>query len=505
MGTWHRRVAIAVLALATVAVTGAERASPPAPESLPASGISASLSTGELRNLVKTAYFWGLSQVGFYELRYVFTQDARMPAYRGINRLAQNRQLLTAKDRYATTPNASTLYSGGFFDVSRQPMVVMTPKVDDGRYWSIQALDPYAEWFIVAGSQFTENKPQHYLVIGPNWHGRLPPGFNANQVIRARSDTFSIVARIGLRTRDSADFASAHRLMDGITMVPLDMWQQHGEQRIALDAQPKVSANYRSFPRMSQIQDIMHQMTVEDYLQLVSLVINDPSITKRADSAKEKEALQQLARLGLREGVMFDPASMTEAQRTAAASAFQEARQEGRKAFEAAQVDMNGWKLQTSLSYDINDYRVRAGAADYAWGSPVPYQSHTIAFGLTDSKGRPLDAAHKYTLTFDVKQLPPVTEFWELPVYDDDGYFVDNPINRYSATSGLFDAGAYQVEDGKLTFYLQNEPPKGQAQGRNWLPTPKAGAFRLAARFYGPTSPLVDGGYPMPRIVRVDE
>src|SRR5690606_23547818 len=115
----------------------------------------------------------------------------------------------------------------------------------------------------------------------------------------------------------------------------------------------------------------------------------------------------------------------------------------------------NGWKLQTSLGYDDNDYVLRAGAAEIAWGSPVPYQSHTIAYGLQDADGQPLDGRHRYTLTFDLDQLPPVTEFWELPIYDDYGYFVDNPIDRYSATSYMQRNGDFAVHDGKLTFYLQ--------------------------------------------------
>lgn len=147
---------------------------------------------------------------------------------------------------------------------------------------------------------------------------------------------------------------------------------------------------------------------------------------------------------------------------------------------------------------------LRAGAAEIAWGSPVPFQSHTIGFGLVDDQGRKLDGAHRYTLSFHIDQLPPVTEFWEMPVYDDYGYFVDNPIDRYSATSYLHQAGAYHVANGRLTFYLQSEPPTDPNQLRNWLPIPKSGGFRLAPRFYGPTSGLIDGSYPMPRLMRND-
>jgi hypothetical protein len=504
MSTWSIRLSATILAAALLlgVHSGKIQASGNAPPPLPPAIVDASLPAAEFEDLVKTAYFWGLSQVGYYELRYVFTQDAHMPAYRGINRLAQNRQLLTAKDRYATTPNASTLYSGGFFDVSQQPMIVTTSKVEDARYWSIQAADAYANWFFVTGSQFIENKPQRFLIIGPNWRGALPSGFSANQIIRAPSDSFVITARIGLKTRDKQDFVLAYQLMDGLSMMPLDRWKQAGEKDVPLDLQPKVAANYRSFPRMAQIPDIARQMTVTDFLQLLSLVINDPSIRRPADSAKEAATLQQLARLGLREGALFDPAALSQAQTATAAKVFHEARQEARDRFNASQVDMNGWKLQTSLFYDSNDYRLRAGTADYAWGSPVPYQSHTIGFAMNDAQGLPLDATQPYTLTFEVDHLPPVTEFWELPVYDDDGYFVDNPLNRYSATSGLLQANAYAVKDGKVTFYLQNQAPNDPNQLRNWLPTPKSGAFRMAARFYGPTSSLVDGSYPMPKIVR---
>jgi hypothetical protein len=254
---------------------------------------------------------------------------------------------------------------------------------------------------------------------------------------------------------------------------------------------------------MKQIADTARAMTPMDYFQLLSLAINDATITKRTDSVREVETLKRLGRIGLRDGTVFDPDKLTAAQRSLLEKAFTDARVTARKAMSGALVDMNGWKLQSSLFYDDNDYPARAGAVDVAWGTPVPYRSHTIGYVFDDAKGAKLDGAKRYTLTFDVDALPPVTEFWELPVYDGFGYFVDNPINRYSATSYLYKVGAYAVKNGKLTFYLQSEKPANEDEARNWLPTPKSGPFQLAARFYGPTTGLVDGSYPMPRIVEV--
>lgn len=467
--------------------------------------IDPALNAKEIKQRSKEAFFWGMQQVGFYELRHVLTQMEGTPAYRGINRAIVNTRLFSARERFATTPNASTLYSGGIFDLRHESIVVETPQMPEGRYWSVQAADQYAHWFFFVGSPFTGNAPQRYLIVGPDWKGRFPPGFKGPQIIRATSNAVTIILRLGvLDARDGNELAEAGRLVKSASILPLSLWASNGGKPVPLDRQPMVKSDYASFPRMDKISDLTRSMTPLDYLQLVSLVINDPSMTKRRDSAKELATLKRLAGIGLKEGQRFDPSRLTPAQIKAVEAGFFEARQEAQQAFATSLIDMNGWKLQTSLFYDDNDYVLRAGAAEIAWGSPVPFESHTIGFGLADDQGRKLEGGHRYTLTFEVDKLPPVTEFWELPVYDDYGYFVNNPIDRYNATSYLYRAGAYHVADDRLTFYLQSEPPTDPDQLRNWLPIPKRGGFRLAPRFYGPTSPLIDGSYPMPRLIPND-
>jgi len=464
--------------------------------------IDPSLSSAELKAVGEEAFYWGLNQAEFYELRYQFTQNRDSPMFRGLNRAFINRRLFDAKSsRIATTVNASTLYEGGNFDVSQEPMVVLTPKMEGDRYWSIQAADPYANWFFMIGDQFTGDAPQRYLIIGPRWKGKLPAGFRSTEIIRATSDSFSMTLRIAVTDRTDKDFADTYRFMEGVSMTPLSLWEKNGRKPVPLSEQPTVTGDYPTFPRMKQIVDVARTMTAMDYYQLLSLAINDPTITKRTDSVHEVETLKQLARIGLKEGVLFEPDRLTPQQKSTLEAAFAEARAHARTAMNDALQDMNGWKLQSSLFYDDNNYPARAGAVDVAWGTPVPYKSHTIAYVFDDSEGRKLDGAKQYTLTFDVRNLPPVTEFWELPVYDAYGYFVDNPINRYSATSYLYNAGAYAVKDGKLTFYLQSDRPADPDQARNWLPTPRQGNFQLAARFYGPTTGLIDGSYAMPRIM----
>jgi hypothetical protein len=59
------------------------------------------------------------------------------------------------------------------------------------------------------------------------------------------------------------------------------------------------------------------------------------------------------------------------------------------------------------------------------------------------------------------------------------------------------------TEDDKLVIYVQHDEPTDPNQRRNWLPAPKDG-FRFTARFYGAATPLIDGRYDMPGVVRMD-
>jgi hypothetical protein len=490
------------LALAAPAAPIALPASPSLP-ALPTIGFDAGLSTADIEALSAEAFYWGLNIAGFYELRYVYTQMEENPAFRGVNRLQAQNNLADASARYATTINASTLYSGGAFDVSKEPIVIEAPAVTGKRYWSIQAGDQNANWFFMAGSQFTGDEAQRYVVVGPRWRGTLPADLRSTRIIKSTSDSFTLAVRVAVTTRDATDMAAARKVVNGVAAAPLSLWRANGGKIPPLAEQAVIKGNYRTFPRMRQIVDYGRTMTASDFLQLLSLSINDPAITRRADSAQELTTLAKLSKLGLREGVLFDPAKLTPTQVAAANAGFAAARRKAKVALEKSLIDMNGWRLQSSLFHDDLNYIVKAGADDVAWGTPVPYQSHTIAYIFRDSEGRPLEGNRRYTITFDLKDLPPVTEFWELPVYDSAGYFIPNPINRYSVTSYQLAADAFATKGGKVTFYFQPERPSSPEQARNWLPTARDDRFQLAARYYGPMAPLVDGTYPMPKIMQV--
>jgi len=218
--------------------------------------------------------------------------------------------------------------------------------------------------------------------------------------------------------------------------------------------------------------EIANKLTSIDLLQLVSLVLNDPTMTLRTDSAKEIATLAKLAKLGLAPGVKFDPSSISDAQKQVVDSAFAEAKAESTKHVQSAFIDRNGWLGYSEMDQDINDY-VRQGYYGLTTiGAPIPKRSHSAAFCFTDPDHKPLVGTSKYTMAFKLDDMPPVTEFSELPIYDDGGYFIDNEISRYSINSFMLDHGELHAADGKLVIYIQNEKPRDPNQLKNWLPAP---------------------------------
>ncbi|MGH6806380.1 MAG: DUF1214 domain-containing protein, partial [Ensifer adhaerens] len=111
---------------------------------------------------------------------------------------------------------------------------------------------------------------------------------------------------------------------------------------------------------------------------------------------------------------------------------------------------------------------------------------------------RAYHGANKYVLTFPKGYLPPVRGFWSVTMYNDQYFFIDNPINRYSISARQ---DLKVNADGSTDIYIQNESP-GAEKEANWLPAPKD-KFILMMRLYWPDdSPpsILDGSWVIPPV-----
>jgi hypothetical protein len=462
----------------------------------------AELTPAEARSIAKEAFLWGMHPVAIYHLRYNLAQNEKGPRYVGINRLSWDRKPMKALPRVATTPNATTLYGFAALDLSKEPVVITVPEIKD-RYWSIQLYDNYARWWHLIGNQFNAPGPVRRLVIGPNWSGKLPEGFVGADIVQSSSDFAGVGARVALTDDTDEEFKVVNAIQDRITVMSLSQWIAAGRKEVKAEDVPLTKGAYPIFPGMETVKEPGRLKGV-DFLRWVSLILNDASFTKQTDGYQEIEAFARFERLGLKAGKTFDPENLTPAIKAAVEDGIEDGRKDVlAQIAKGFGVQRNGWSFSNDLGYRDTDWLQRARWGFIAIGAPVPSRSHTAAFCLKDSQGRPLSGEYRYTITFDLNDMPPVTEFWEMPLYDREGYFYDNPINRYSLNSYMLKRGKLHTEGGKLVIYVQHDQPADPKQRQNWLPAPKDG-FQFAARFYGPYTPVIEGSYNMPGVVRVD-
>ncbi|WP_237217540.1 DUF1214 domain-containing protein, partial [Falsiroseomonas oryziterrae] len=155
----------------------------------------------------------------------------------------------------------------------------------------------------------------------------------------------------------------------------------------------------------------------------------------------------------------------------------------------------NSWLyLASGMGNYGTDYLRRAVVAMLGLGANLPEDA---IYPLThvSGDGRPLDGANRYVLRFPRGQEPPVNAFWSVTLYDQEGFQVANPINRFAI--GDRD-GMVRGADGTIEILIQNADP-GADRRANWLPAP-AGPFNLTLRLYGPDAQAIDGRWSPPAV-----
>ena len=158
---------------------------------------------------------------------------------------------------------------------------------------------------------------------------------------------------------------------------------------------------------------------------------------------------------------------------------------------------INGWNFNDRTGVYGKDYLQRAFITFFGLGANLPEDAiypHTSV----DSDKKALNGANKYVIHFGKDETPPVNGFWSLTMYNDQYFFVENPLNRYSISPrNNFKFNS----DGSLDLYIQNESP-GKDKESNWLPAPKD-KFNLMLRFYWPKEKIIRGTWQPPAVKKV--
>jgi hypothetical protein len=469
-----RPLSFILTCLAASALTGCDSkpAEAPAPSGL---------TTAEATSIATDAYIYGYPLVTVEMTRRVSTNVEKQVGMRGpMGQFMNAASYPNAAYRDITAPNADTLYSQAWLDLSKEPYVLSLPDEKD-RYFLMPMLDGWTTVFQVPGKRTTGTKAQKYLISGPGWTGTVPDGVTQYQ---SPTNMVSILGRTYC-TGTPQDYAAVHAIQDQYKLVPLSSYGK--------PYTPPAGKVDPSIDMKTPVREQVNNMNVSAYFNLLATLMKDNPPT-----AEDAPIVARMAKIGIVPGQPFDSSKLDPAVVTAIQAVPKDAFGKIMGNFKDAGTMVNGWLFTTKTGIYGTDYLTRATITAIGLGANRP-QDAVYPTSDVGTDGKPYDgAANKYVLHIDKGQMPPVNGFWSLTMYNDQYFFVDNPLNRYTLSSrNKFVSNA----DGSVDMYLQSDSP-GKAKEANWLPAPK-GRFIPMLRLYWPkeTPPsIIDGTWKIPAI-----
>ncbi|MFC7472738.1 DUF1254 domain-containing protein [Dankookia sp. GCM10030260] len=387
-----------------------------------------------------------------------------------------------ASFRDVTAPNADTLYTTAWIDLAREPWILGLPDMK-GRYFLFPMLDAWTNVFQVPGTRTTGTGAQTYAITGPGWRGTLPPGVKE---YKSPTNMVWILGRIYC-TGTPEDYAAVHALQDACRIVPLSA---HGKAHTPPAGQVDPGLDMKT-----AVREQVNRMPLPDYLALAAelLKANPPA-------AADAPMLPKLARLGIVPGQGFDRARLdVDLAARVPQLAFDRIMLHFR--FSGGDIQSaNGWSFTTKTGLYGTNYLQRALVTAIGLGANRP-QDAVYPVSKADADGKAYDGASQYVIRFPAGQLPPVQGFWSVTMYDENFFFVANPIDRYSISARQ----ALQANpDGSVDLHVQRASP-GAGREANWLPAP-AGKFQLMLRMYWPDEndpSILNATWQMPAVRKV--
>lgn len=428
----------------------------------------------EMKRLAQDVYVYA------YPLVLMDVSKQVMTAKQPINRFLHSRSFPDHTFTDVVSPNADTLYSTAWLDLSQEPIVLSVPPMGK-RYYLMPMLDGWTNVFASPGTRTTGNGPGNFAIVGPKWNGTLPKGVKE---IRSPTEMVWIIGRT--QVNGKADFAAVAKLQDQYKLTPLSAWGKPG----AVPATPlkiAVSADVKRSP----VEQVAAMDAQTFFSRFASLLPDNPTLPD------DGVMIFKMRKLGIVAGKPFDMSKLDPAAAMGVGEGAKEALDGIVAAAKNGDETKSGWIEHLNLGNYRTNYPLRALTAWVGLGANLA-EDAVYPMTRVDAAGQPLAGAKKYVLHFDKGQMPPVNAFWSLTMYNEKQFFVANPIGRYAI--GDRDRLKFN-QDGSLDLYIQNQRP-GKDRESNWLPAPKDD-FNLIMRLYWPKKPVLDGTWQPPAVRRV--
>ncbi len=384
----------------------------------------------------------------------------------------------TADMKVVVRPNFDTLYTSGWLDLTKEPMIVSAPDTN-GRYYLLPMLDMWTDVFASPGWRTTGTEAHSWAVVPQGWTGALPAGVDR---IDSPTPYVWIIGRT--KTDGPADYDAVHKIQAGFKITPLSNW---GKPLEPITGRIDPTVDMKTPPKLQ-----VDRMTAKAFFGYAAEVmkLQPPHLT-------DEPIIALMRRIGIEAGQSFDLDKVDATVKQALETAPEDAQALMAWKLNTLARVVNHWSMNTdTMGVYGNYYLKRAMVAQLGLGANVPEDAIYPA-NLGDEDGKPLDGANNYVIHFQKGTTPPVSAFWSITLYDMQGYQVANQLNRFAVSSWM---PFHYNPDGSLDLYFQQESPGPEREG-NWLPAPK-GPFNLTMRLYAPKSEALTGAWNPPPVTK---
>ncbi len=474
------------------------------------------------------AYIYGYSLMAIAMTERVSTNVASAGLQTGrapINQLYKATALpVGSQFKDVVLPSTTTMYSTGFFNLDKEPLILHLPVISSDRFFIVQLLDG---WTNVSrkspSSRLSSDAPGDYALVGPNWSGDLPNRLSGT--IRFDTNTAWQIMRVYTTgTQDDQNFVY-EQIFKNITLKPLSAYGKPYTPPDNLPVNPSIDVVTQPIKQLDSMDACAFFGTMS-----AMMMTNPP---RKIDAG----VVPILERLGIistpsttdtQPPTQFSCANLMgtlegQAERTALQLAVATAKRI-LDATPPPSLTPTNWSVTLNVGDYGTKYLLRALVAKDALGANRP-QDAVYGYGTHDSAGTSdsnlLHGTNNYVLHFKAPtsqktplEIPPIdgNGFWSITLYNADGTLVDNKAATYHAlsTKEVENHNACLNDDGSLDIYVQATPPSDPKQLCNWLEAPQStadnnnGRFILFMRMYWPDAAITNGNWYPPAIQKTN-
>jgi hypothetical protein len=426
-------------------------------------------------NIGVQTYIYGFPMMDLYRTLWETSFDPKRGHDRTLNEFFVFDRLITSKDDWVVTPNEDTIYSRAFFDLRKEPLILVIPPTTR-QYW-VPISDLRHDFDAAPSWDTLGARGGNFALCAPGWQGVLPEGVKR---IDMSTPIGWMLPRFAVN--GAADLPAAVALQKQVRLVPLSQW---GATNVA---RPKPDAT--DFPRFTR-----NEMTnAKEYFTTLNTLLR---LSARVGHPVDQAMAGWLREIGMHPATKFDWDKLSPQARRGLERAATDAHRMIAERMPRVVPIVNNWQIVRLDKRMSGEPMIAASGAmlGLLW-NPKEVSTYDVAF--KDGSGAALDGRNRYVIRF--AQQPPVNAFWSLTMYSaENQLFVPNAINRYSV--GDRTPGTAVGKDGSMEIFLQADEPTDPRERANWLPAPK-GPFYLLIRHYSPKAPILTGDWLPPPITK---